>query len=109
MAWLLLTIGGILAGQMIYRWKKDIILTTIVCVVIALLGIYLGTVAPSNAILGNAIASNKYVWGILALVFCYFAAVLPIWRFALPINYVASYHRFLGSLIWNHWSICAPS
>src|SRR4030043_323509 len=96
MAWLLLTIGGILAGQMIYRWKKDIILTTIVCVLIAFLGVYLGTVAPSNSILGEAIASNKYVWGILALVFCYFAAVLPIWRFALPINYVASYIVFLG-------------
>ena len=25
MAWVLLTIGGVLAGQMIYRWKKDII------------------------------------------------------------------------------------
>ncbi len=98
MAWLLLTIGGVLAGQMIYRWKKDIILTTIVCVVIAMLGIYLGTVAPSNSILGEGIAGNKYVWGILALVFCYFAAVLPIWRFALPINYVASYIVFLGLL-----------
>jgi carbon starvation protein len=98
MAWLLLTIGGVLAGQMIYRWKKDIILTTIVCVLIAFLGIYLGTVAPSNSILGEAIASDKYVWGILALVFCYFAAVLPIWRFALPINYVASYIVFLGLL-----------
>jgi carbon starvation protein len=96
MAWLLLTIGGVLAGQMIYRWKKDIVLTTVVCVVIALLGIYLGTIAPSNSILGNAIASDKYVWGIVALVFCYFAAVLPIWRFALPINYVASYIVFLG-------------
>ena len=39
MAWLFLTIGGVLAGQMIYRWKKDIILTTIVTVVIALFGI----------------------------------------------------------------------
>jgi carbon starvation protein len=98
MAWLLLTIGGVLAGQMIYRWKKDIVLTTIVCVIIAMLGIYLGTVAPSNSILGNAIASDKYVWGIVALIFCYFAAVLPIWRFALPINYVASYIVFLGLL-----------
>ena len=44
MAWLFMTIGGILAGQMIYRWKKDIILTTVVCVVIALFGIYLGSV-----------------------------------------------------------------
>jgi carbon starvation protein len=98
MAWLLLTIGGLLAGQMIYRWKKDIVLTTIVCVVIALLGIYLGTVAPSNKILGEGIANSKIIWAILALVFCYFAAVLPIWRFALPINYVASYIVFLGLL-----------
>jgi carbon starvation protein len=96
MAWLLLTIGGILAGQMIYRWKKDIILTTIVCVLIALFGVWLGTVAPSDTILGAGIANSKFVWAILALVFCYFAAVLPIWRFALPINYVASYIVFLG-------------
>jgi carbon starvation protein len=96
MAWLFLTIGGILAGQMIYRWKKDIILTTVVCVVIALIGVWLGTVAPSDSILGAGISSSRPVWAILALVFCYFAAVLPIWRFALPINYVASYVVFLG-------------
>jgi carbon starvation protein len=98
MAWLLLTIGGVLAGQMIYRWKKDIILTTVVCVVITLFGIYLGSVAPSDSILGAGIANSKIVWAIAALVFCYFAAVLPIWRFALPINYVASYVVFLGLL-----------
>jgi carbon starvation protein len=98
MAWLLLTIAGVLAGQMIYRWKKDIVLTTIVCVVITLLGIYLGSVAPSDSILGAGIASSRLVWAIAALVFCYFAAVLPIWRFALPINYVASYIVFLGLL-----------
>jgi len=91
MAWLLLTIGGLLAGQMIYRWKKDIILTTVVCVAIALFGIWFGTVAPSDSIVGAGIANSKFVWAIVALVFCYFAAVLPIWRFALPINYVASY------------------
>jgi carbon starvation protein len=96
MAWLLLTIGGILAGQMIYRWKKDIILTTVVCVVIALIGVWLGTVAPSDNILGAGIAGSRPIWAIAALVFCYFAAVLPIWRFALPINYVASYIVFLG-------------
>jgi carbon starvation protein len=96
MAWLFLTIGGILAGQMIYRWKKDIILTTVVCVIIALIGVWLGTIAPSDNILGAGIANSRPVWAILALVFCYFAAVLPIWRFALPINYVASYIVFLG-------------
>lgn len=96
MAWLLLTIGGVLAGQMIYRWKHDIILTTVVCVVIAMFGIFLGTKLPSNLVLGDTLANSRWVWAICAFVFCYFASVLPIWRFALPINYVASYVVFLG-------------
>jgi carbon starvation protein len=96
MAWLCLTVGGILAGQMIYRWKKDIILTTVVTVVIALLGIWFGTMAPSDKILGVDLSNSRVLWAIAAFVFCYFAAVLPIWRFALPINYVASYIVFLG-------------
>ncbi|MBN2402683.1 MAG: carbon starvation protein A [Spirochaetes bacterium] len=98
MAWLFLTIAGILAGQMIYKWKRDIILTTVVTVVIALLGIYVGTIAPSDAILGEGLSNSRILWAIIAFVFCYFAAVLPIWRFALPINYVASYIVFLGLL-----------
>lgn len=98
MAWLLLTIGGVLAGQMIYRWKKDIILTTVVTVLIALCGIWLGTIAPSDSIIGQDLANSRPLWAIVAFVFCYFAAVLPIWRFALPINYVASYIVFLGLL-----------
>jgi carbon starvation protein len=81
---------------MIYRWKKDIILTTVVTVVIALIGIVLGTVAPSDKVIGASLANSRWVWAIAAFVFCYFAAVLPIWRFALPINYVASYIVFLG-------------
>ncbi len=96
MAWLFLTVGGILAGQMIYRWRKDIILTTVVTVIIAMAGIWFGTIAPSDSIIGADLANSRWVWAIAAFVFCYFAAVLPIWRFALPINYVASYIVFLG-------------
>ena len=96
MAWLLLTIGGVLAGQMIYRWRKDILLTTAVCVIIAFLGIFLGTQLPSDKVIGTSLANSRILWTIAACVFCYFAAVLPIWRFALPINYVASYIVFLG-------------
>jgi len=98
MAWLFLTIAGVLCGQMIYRWKKDIVLTTVVTVLIAMLGILLGTWAPSDKILGTYTANARWIWAILAFVFCYFAAVLPIWRFALPINYVAAYVVFLGLL-----------
>jgi carbon starvation protein len=98
MAWLFLTVAGILAGQMIYKWRRDIILTTVVTVVIALAGIFVGSIAPSDAILGADLANSRIVWTIVAFLFCYFAAVLPIWRFALPINYVASYIVFLGLL-----------
>lgn len=96
MAWLFLTIGGILAGQMIYKWKKDIILTTIITVLIALFGIWLGSILPSNKIIGETLANSRWLWTIMAFLFCYFAAVLPIWKFALPINYVASYIVFFG-------------
>src|SRR3989337_2736825 len=66
MAWLFMTIGGVLAGQMIYRWKKDILLTTIVTVLIALFGIWLGTKAPSNAILGDTLSNSRVLWAIAA-------------------------------------------
>jgi len=98
MAWLFLTIAGVLAGQLIYRWRQDIILTTVVCVALSMFGILLGTWAPSDTVLGASAANSRWIWAIAAFVFCYFAAVLPIWRFALPINYVASYIVFLGLL-----------
>jgi len=34
---------GILAGQMTYKWKRDIILTTVVTVVLTFVGIWLST------------------------------------------------------------------
>ncbi len=98
MAWLFLTVAGILAGQMIYKWRRDIIMTTVVTVAIALVGIFVGTIAPSDMVLGVGLSNSRILWAVAAFLFCYFASVLPIWRFALPINYVASYIVFLGLL-----------
>ncbi len=95
-AWIFLTIAGILAGQMIYRWHTNILLTTIITVVLALFGIWLGSAAPSDKLIGETLANSKFLWAVVTFLFCYFAAVLPIWRFALPLNYVASYIVFLG-------------
>jgi len=97
-AWVFMTVAGVLAGQMIYRWRKDIILTTVCCVALILVGIGIGTVYPSDKIIGSDLANSRILWAILAFAFCYFGSVLPIWRFALPINYVASYIVFLGLL-----------
>ncbi|TEU14476.1 MAG: hypothetical protein E3J21_15780 [Anaerolineales bacterium] len=106
----LLVIGlGILAGQMTYKWKQDIILTTVIAVVGSFVGIWLGTLEPVKnfftAISGNPEATlflglswSKILWSLVVMVICYFGAVLPIWRWAQPINYVAFWIVFLGML-----------
>ena len=119
----LLVIGvGILAGQMTYKWKMDIILTSIVTVVLAFVGIWLGTLPQVsgfiNSFINGAVATTaadgtvtttfakifgsvtqpQFIWSLVVLVLCYFGAILPIWRWAQPINYVAFWIVFLGIL-----------
>jgi carbon starvation protein len=94
-AMLVLAASGALAGHMIYRWRANILLITGVCVGLALFGIKLGGMLPTTMLLGS-LAQNKLLWGIFAIGFCYISAILPIWRFALPLNYVAFYIVMLG-------------
>ena len=100
---------GILAGQMTYKWKQDIILTTVVTVVLAFVGIWLGTQPFAkdffNSLFGITIGADgkatasptwflavtqaRFIGSLLVIIICYFGAVLPIWRWAQPINYVS--------------------
>src|SRR5512143_3810769 len=131
----LIIIGiGLLAGQMTYKWKLDIILTSIITVVLAFVGIYLGTLpgvqslftaingGAKSPVLFGSVTQAQFIWSLVALIICYFGGILPIWRWAQPINYVAFWIVFLGILagsigllIWhpaipadfppfNHWS-----
>jgi carbon starvation protein len=112
---IILTLAGVLAGQMTYRWRRDLIMTTVVTVLVAIVGIWVGQTGPVttvvknfNALLGSTqtvdgkpVANVLYItpygpmlwsvffWGIFALAFCYLGSVLPIWRFAQPVNYVS--------------------
>ncbi|MBN1888533.1 MAG: hypothetical protein JW850_11105, partial [Thermoflexales bacterium] len=117
----LLVIGvGLLAGQMTYKWKMDIILTSFVAVVLAFVGIWLGTLpavqsiflaingGAKSPVLFSSVTQAQFVWSLVALIICYFGAVLPIWRWAQPINYVAFWIVFIGIalgtiglLIWH--------
>ena len=115
-----LVLLGVLAGQMTYKWKQDIILTSIVTVGLTFVGIWIGTLpvvsnffvslyggAESPVIfLGNTQAA--IVGTVLMLLFCYLGSVLPIWSFAQPINYVSFWIVTLGMvgglvglLIWR--------
>ncbi|MGD2205421.1 MAG: carbon starvation CstA family protein [Anaerolineae bacterium] len=104
---------GLLAGQMTYKWKQDIILTTVVTVVVAFVGIWLGQTAFVSGIfegLNNALGEGgiKYFWSIIFALICYCGAVLPIWRWAQPTNYVSFWvislgmiAGVLGMIIWG--------
>jgi carbon starvation protein len=91
----ILALAGALAGQMIYRFRSNILLTTVVCVALAFIGIWLGGVFPTTTFMGS-LAGSKLTWALFAVIFCFISAVLPIWRFALPLNYVAFYIVMTG-------------
>jgi len=122
---ILVVLLGILAGQMTYKWKMDIILTSVVTVIGSFLGIWisaggpwlgdvkllsfvpdlinwLGTfgakTSPVLPIPGISVTWAQFLWSLVTLILCYFGAVLPIWRWAQPINYVAFWIVFLGIL-----------
>ncbi|NIS83265.1 MAG: hypothetical protein GTO14_24390 [Anaerolineales bacterium] len=97
---------GLLAGQMTYRWKLDILVTSIVTVILAFVGIYIGTLTGVQNFFTNIneafavsfgdVTWSRMLWSLVVLVICYFGAVLPIWRWAQPINYVSFWIVFLG-------------
>jgi len=101
---------GVLAGQMTYKMKQDIILTTVVTVVLTFFGIWLGTRPFMSNIfsaiyglpesptlfLGNTQA--QVLGTLLVIAFCYLGSVLPIWSFAQPVNYVSFWIVSLGVL-----------
>jgi carbon starvation protein len=103
-----LVVMGVLAGQMTYKWKQNIMLTTVVTVVLTFVGIWLGTLPAVSGIfsalyggaespvifLGNTQAA--VIGTLLMIVFCYLGAVLPIWSFAQPVNYVSFWIVTLG-------------
>lgn len=111
---ILVILLGLLAGQMTYKWKQDIILTSVVTVVLSFVGILLGTnsgvqnffntlygitkAQPLGPTLFLTITQAKLIGSLLVVIICYFGAVLPIWRWAQPINYVAFWIVFLGIL-----------
>jgi carbon starvation protein len=109
---------GMLGGQMLYRWRMDLILVTVITVGGTLLLVLLNADAGgpvANAFKGfndtvnswvpngvvtvldptraanaqNVPITVSYIFWLLALFgFCYLGAVLPIWRFAQPVNYI---------------------
>ncbi len=111
---ILVIIVGLVAGQMTYKWKVDILLTTVITVVLALAAIWLGALPGVRTFFAGvfgitkdlptgpgkflSITRARFIGSLLVIVICYFGAVLPIWRWAQPINYVSFWIVSLGVL-----------
>ncbi len=114
LALIVMCIAGVLGGQMLYKMKMDMVLTTVVIVGLTFLAIWAGTltsvtdaVKSFNTSLDNLnggagvtsyfdpltsknvpLKVNYVFWLLFVLLFSYFGSVLPIWRWAQPINYI---------------------
>jgi len=101
---------GMLAGQMTYKWKRDIILTTVVTVVLTFVGIWVSTLpgvanffssiygGPKSPVIFLGNTQAQVIGTLLVIVFCYLGSVLPIWSYAQPINYVSFWIVSIGML-----------
>jgi len=84
---LIVTLVGVLSGYMVYKFKVNIIYTTTFAIVVMAIGIWLGMLFPISV--PKEIALD--FWMFWTLLFCFVGAVLPIWVFIQPINYMSFY------------------
>lgn len=84
---LVVTLVGVLSGYMVYKFKVNIIYTTILAIVVMAIGIWLGMLFPISVPKDVALD----FWTFWTLLFCFVGAVLPIWVFIQPINYMSFY------------------
>jgi carbon starvation protein len=126
---LALAVLGLVGGQMLYRMRADLLVVTgvtvggtLLCVLLnadangPVAGIWKGFNGALNSIAPNGITSVldptraadqqtvavsvSFIFWLLALfVFCYLGAVLPIWRFAQPVNYIGFWITALTLLL----------
>lgn len=111
-----LVLAGLLAGLLIYRTHLTLTLATLTSVLVALLGIRIASVpfaqdlitafnqlfSHEGAILNKLplgsgyLNWNSFIWILILLGICYLGAVLPIARFAVPLNFISSWVILLG-------------
>lgn len=105
---------GVLAGQMLYKLRANVVTTTLLAIV--LVGLVIWAAAsfpflrtpqgawppdPAQGVQAGGIAGewSLLVWGIVACIVLYLASVLPLPTFIQPVNYVSFFPTFLAVLL----------
>ena len=97
---------AILVGYLLYHFKVNTVLTTILGLASLVGLIFLGNVFPVNITLT--------VWLLVLFIYCYFASVLPVNILLQPRDYLSSFLLFFGlgagylGLLFSHPKITLP-
>jgi len=84
---------AIVMGVVVKRFEPPLWLTTIVFVPATLFVVWLGTRVSTAFVID--VASPQKVWGILILVYCFVASLLPMWLLLQPRGYLGGFVLYL--------------
>jgi carbon starvation protein len=97
MSFIFLSLIGIVSGLAVFRWKVNVLAITAVALVLIAFSVYVSQVfiGPSmNTAFAAAVPdvlTRQDVILFAMLLFSFLGAVLPLWSFAMPINYLGFY------------------
>ena len=108
---------AVLFGLCIYKLKMSAWLGTLIFVPLVFGGLWLGDQFPCTADVVPAFCgSAKNFWVLILMIYCLFAALLPVWILLQPRDYLASYLLYacliggaIGLLIYGVTGHFAPS
>ncbi|MBM4155070.1 MAG: carbon starvation protein A [Lentisphaerae bacterium] len=83
---------AVLFGQCIYRLKMPTWLGTVIFVPLVFAGLWIGGLLPLTAdLVPPFLGSAKNTWCLVLMIYCLFAALLPVWVLLQPRDYLSSY------------------
>lgn len=87
---------AILVGIMMYRLKANLLFSTAIGLFLLFLLIMFGTKAPVSIVPGAP--EIVFVWIVILLLYCFFAAIMPVNLLLQPRDYISAYLLLLCSL-----------
>ena len=101
LAMMFLLIGGVVSGAMLYRLKTGVAASTIVGLILVIIGIVLGVYYP-------IVYENLGFWIIITSIILFIAAAAPLIDFTHPVIYLASYPAIFGILLLIFAELISP-
>jgi len=96
-SFMILSVVGVLAGLAVFRWKINVLAVTAVSLLIIAVSVYASQVIFASSLNSSFAASvpdlltRQDIIIFIMLAFSFLGAVLPLWSFAMPINYLGFY------------------